>query len=149
MHRPNWTDAERQAKIKEYGSRDHPDYRRNVLGAHGDATSSLFVLHRLMNCLHESTEIQTERGYLPIKDVVVGDVIVSVDGKSDVVNVIPSEHEEMIELVIDGEVVYCTLDHRFLTSEGWVEAQHLTSDHEIVNEDSFKGLNHVIDFPRD
>ncbi len=51
MHRPNWSDAERQAKIKEYGSRDHPDYRRNVLGAHGDATSSLFVLHRLMACV--------------------------------------------------------------------------------------------------
>jgi hypothetical protein len=30
MYRPNWTDEERQEKIKKYGSRDDPDYRRNV-----------------------------------------------------------------------------------------------------------------------
>ena len=39
MSRPNWSDEERQEKIKQYGSRDDPDYRRNVLGAHGDATN--------------------------------------------------------------------------------------------------------------
>lgn len=54
MHRPNWTDAERQSKIEKYGSRDHPDYRRNVLGLHGDATNPLFVLHRLMACVDDN-----------------------------------------------------------------------------------------------
>lgn len=48
MWRPNWTDQERQEKIQQYGSKDDPDYRRNVLGLHGDATNPLFVLHRLM-----------------------------------------------------------------------------------------------------
>lgn len=48
MHRPTWTDKERQDKIAQYGSKDHPDYRRNILGAHGDATNPMFVLHRLM-----------------------------------------------------------------------------------------------------
>jgi hypothetical protein len=48
MFRPNWTDQERQEKIKQYGSREDPDYRRNVLGAHGDATNPIFVLHRFM-----------------------------------------------------------------------------------------------------
>lgn len=48
MYRPNWTDEERQEKIKQYGSRDDPDYRRNVLGLHGDSTQPLFVLTRLM-----------------------------------------------------------------------------------------------------
>lgn len=51
MHRPTWTDQERQEKIEQYGSREHPDYRRNILGAHGDATNPLFVLHRLMGCV--------------------------------------------------------------------------------------------------
>jgi hypothetical protein len=31
-----------------YGTRDSPDYKRNILGLHGDATNPLFVLHRLM-----------------------------------------------------------------------------------------------------
>lgn len=51
MHRPDWTDDERKAKSELYSSRDHPDYRRNILGLHGDALNALFVLHRLMACV--------------------------------------------------------------------------------------------------
>jgi hypothetical protein len=51
MHRPTWSDEERQEKIKQYGSKDAPDYRRNILGEHGDASSPMFVLHRLMACV--------------------------------------------------------------------------------------------------
>lgn len=54
MHRPNWTDDERQEKIQQYKTRDNPDYRRNVLGLHGDATNPLFVLHRLMKVCDEN-----------------------------------------------------------------------------------------------
>lgn len=50
MSRPTWTDEERQEKIKMYGSVDHPDYRRNVLGSHGDTQNPLFVLRRLAKC---------------------------------------------------------------------------------------------------
>lgn len=50
MYRPTWTDQERDEKVEQYGSTDDPDYRRNVLGLHGDSTSPLFVLHRLMKC---------------------------------------------------------------------------------------------------
>lgn len=53
MHRPDWTQAEREAKAELYGSRDHPDYRRNILGLHGDASSALFVLTRLMACVDQ------------------------------------------------------------------------------------------------
>lgn len=56
MHRPDWTDEERQEKIEAYGSKDNPDYRRNVLGEHGDATNPLFVLSRLMKCVDDITE---------------------------------------------------------------------------------------------
>ena len=52
--RPTWTNMERLEKIEQYGGRDDPDYRRNVLGEHGDATSPLFVLHRLMNCVDDN-----------------------------------------------------------------------------------------------
>jgi len=56
MHRPNWSDEERESKIESYGSRDSPDYRRNILGLHGDATNPLFVLHRLMACVDDIEE---------------------------------------------------------------------------------------------
>ena len=65
MHRPDWTEEERNAKAELYGSRDHPDYRRNILGMHGDATSSLFVLHRLMQCVdtNESSNYNQDTYY--------------------------------------------------------------------------------------
>lgn len=53
MHRPDWTEQEREAKAELYGSRDHPDFRRNILGLHGDASSVLFVLTRLMQCVDQ------------------------------------------------------------------------------------------------
>lgn len=56
MHRPNWNDEERDSKIESYGSRDSPDYRRNILGLHGDATNPLFVLHRLMECVDDKED---------------------------------------------------------------------------------------------
>ena len=61
MHRPTWTDTERQAEIKKYSSKDHPDYRRNILGLHGDATSPLFVLHRLMQCFERLPDDDDKR----------------------------------------------------------------------------------------
>lgn len=56
MARPTWTNAEREAKIELYGSRDHPDYRRNVLGRHGDSENVLFILNRLMQCVDLKSE---------------------------------------------------------------------------------------------
>ena len=53
MYRPNWSDEERDRKIQLYGHRDSPDFRRNVYGLHGDASSPLFVLHRLMECVDD------------------------------------------------------------------------------------------------
>lgn len=48
MWRPNWTDQEREEGIQKYGSREDPDYRRNILGLHGDKTNPIFVLTQLM-----------------------------------------------------------------------------------------------------
>ncbi len=55
MHKPfpHWSDAIRQDKLEQYGSKDDPNYRRNILGLHGDATNPLFVLHRLMQCVDQ------------------------------------------------------------------------------------------------
>lgn len=55
MHRPSWGPEERKAKIAIYGgTEDNVDYRRNIYGEHGDASSTLFVLHRLMACVRVS-----------------------------------------------------------------------------------------------
>jgi len=76
MHRPSWSDAERQEKIDAYGSKEHPDYRRNVLGLHGDATNPLFVLHRLMAIVDDdetSSYNQEEYRHIRINDEMIRD----------------------------------------------------------------------------
>lgn len=51
MCRESWSDREREEKIVEYGgSREAPDYLRNVLGQHGPASNVIFILHRLTKC---------------------------------------------------------------------------------------------------
>lgn len=55
MHVPTWTDAEREEKIEQYGGREDPDYRRNILGAHGDSMSPIFVINRLFVCIDDDT----------------------------------------------------------------------------------------------
>ena len=65
MHRPHWSDQERDDKIEAYGSRDSADYKRNIMGQHGDATNPLFVLHRLMATVDDdrSSEYNTDVYY--------------------------------------------------------------------------------------
>ena len=65
MHRPTWSDEERADKIEAYGSRDSADYKRNILGEHGDATNPLFVLHRLTAIVddNESSEYNQDIYY--------------------------------------------------------------------------------------
>ena len=58
MHRPppDWSDDEREKKIKLYHGSDSGDYRRNILGEHGDSTSPIFNLFRLMACVDDNQE---------------------------------------------------------------------------------------------
>lgn len=77
MHRPDWTDEERQETIEFYGSKDNPDYRRNILGEHGDATNPLFVLTRLMKCVDDnqaSPYNEDEYKFIKINQEMVEDV---------------------------------------------------------------------------
>lgn len=63
MHRESWGPDERDEKIKQYGgSRQNPDYKRNIYGEHGDATNPVFVLARLMACVdqNEGSEFNTD-----------------------------------------------------------------------------------------
>lgn len=55
-HTPGWSDEERARKIDLYGSRHAPDYLRNVMGQHGDASAALFVLARLMQIVDSNED---------------------------------------------------------------------------------------------
>lgn len=92
MHRPDWTKEERAAKAELYGSRDHPDYRRNILGLHGDAASALFVLTRLMQCVDQDQDSYyntSEYTHLRINDDKLRDSGMPIDALLD----FPASHQ--------------------------------------------------------
>lgn len=106
MHRPNWTDEEREEKISQYGSRDHPDYRRNVLGLHGDATNPLFVLHQLMKCVDDDeTSDYNQEEYF--KTRITGEMLEDKYGSSDIEYYLnfPSRHQSDYQFFWVGEDV--------------------------------------------
>ncbi len=53
MSRPGWSAEERANKIEEYGGYDTPNYKRNVLGEHGDQSSPLFTAKSLFACVDD------------------------------------------------------------------------------------------------
>lgn len=68
MMRPTWTDEERERKIAEYGSVDNIDYRRNILGLPGDASSPLFPLYKIFACVtKDKADIHNEEEYYYLK----------------------------------------------------------------------------------
>lgn len=108
MARPTWTPEERQEKINEYGSRDDPDYRRNVLGSHGDSQSPLFVLHRLMHCVDDdpSTDFNTDLyWHFKIKDTELARMGVEI---ADLIDP-PSIHSRFKTVWMGADIGY-TLD---------------------------------------
>ena len=53
IHRPTWTDEERQSKIRDYGGgASDPEYLRNVMGLHGNAVNPIFIKSRLAECFN-------------------------------------------------------------------------------------------------
>lgn len=56
IQRPGWGAEEKQAAIETYGGVNSPDYRRNILGEPGAASSPIFVTSRLMAIIDQNRE---------------------------------------------------------------------------------------------
>ncbi len=95
-------------------------------------------------CFDGDTLITTPQGKTPIKDLKAGDKVINLcektkQYKEDTVvkvhkNLTHSESEKMLELEFDNGVkTQVTANHKFLTNKGWIRADELTDDLEIIN----------------
>jgi hypothetical protein len=105
MHRPSWTDAERQKKIEQYGSKDSPDYRRNVLGLHGDATNPIFVLHRLMACV-DSDQASDYNDFMYCKLKINNEQVLEYDDNILPLLDVPASHQNLKHVYIGADIGY-------------------------------------------
>jgi hypothetical protein len=95
-------------------------------------------------CFDGDTLVTTPRGKIPIKDLKAGDRVINLcektkQYKEDTVvkvhkNLTHSASEKMLELEFDNNVIIkVTANHKFLTNKGWVRADELTEDLEIID----------------
>jgi major membrane immunogen (membrane-anchored lipoprotein) len=85
-------------------------------------------------CLVAETEVTMADGSTKRLDqVVVGDVVKTLEGEHSVLNWWDQGIKDVIELEFDGgQKITCTSDHKIRTTEGWVEAGDLTDAHKVV-----------------
>jgi len=91
-------------------------------------------------CFSPDSKVLTPTGYIPIKDIKVGDAVINYsesngEYKEDTVldtfvNMEKSSDEDMLELEFDnGKIIQVTANHKFLTeNHGWVRADELTPE---------------------
>ncbi len=95
-------------------------------------------------CLAGDTLVTTPLGKIAIKDLIPGDKVINLcektqQYKEDTVvrvhkNLSHSNSEKMLELEFNnGVIIQVTANHKFLTNHGWVRADALTEDLEIVD----------------
>lgn len=100
MQKPTWNNEEREQKIKDYGgSPESPDYKRNVLGDHGDSQNRIFVLAALMAGV-DTRETSDYLKFEYFKRTITGDQIASRLGSKSAVEASTAEAiAEIISLV--------------------------------------------------
>lgn len=88
------------------------------------------------HCLVGSTLVSMADGsYKRIDEVVVGDLVNTLEGVSTVKRWLDQGIKNTITLTFDnGTTLTCTPDHQIRTTIGWIEAQYLTEEHEIIHE---------------
>lgn len=100
-------------------------------------------------CFSGDTLIATPNGKTAIKDLKEGDIVLNLCEKTqmfkeDVVvkvhkNLTDSQTEQMLELEFDNnQIIKVTANHKFLTTAGWVRADELTEELEIINIDTYE-----------
>ena len=95
-------------------------------------------------CFSGEMKVLTVNGYIPIKDIKSVDKVINYaennkEFKIDTVikqhiNLTNSTSEKMYELEFDnGSMIAVTGNHKFLTTDGWIRADELTSNHFIIS----------------
>lgn len=102
-----------------------------AIGREGNITAS--------NCFIKGTKVLTDSGYKNIEEINVGDKVLTHDNTYQLVNATMKNfhNDKLIELdsLYFNSPIVTTPNHKFLTQEGWIEAQKL-SVHKRTNKTS-------------
>lgn len=88
------------------------------------------------NCFLAGTKVLTKDGYVNIEDVKVGSLVATEDGSWQPVNeVMVRDYEGDIYHLSGSKLlgdIYCTPNHQFMTNHGWVAAEELSKNNDML-----------------
>ena len=96
----------------------------------------------LGGCFKEGTMVKTRNGDKEIQTITTDDEVLTYNEDKQIFEWVKPKfagetltaNKQKVKVTMDdGSVIYCTADHKFLTSEGWVEASNLTDKHKIIS----------------
>lgn len=73
-------------------------------------------------CFDGDTLIDTPKGKIKIKDIIVGDIVNNAEGIGCVNNIFCKRCSTILKINIDNNYILVTPNHRFFTSHGWINA---------------------------
>lgn len=92
--------------------------------------------HYIDACVAEGELVHTERGLVPIEEVVVGDKVMTRKGYKPVSFAgVTDVNRDVVRVTTENRSVLCTPDHRIYTERGWTRADALRYD-DIILEDA-------------
>ena len=100
-------------------------------------------------CFTGDTLVKTNKGYVPICDVSVGDYVYSYNEFANIYEYQPVSDisrrttKDIVVVSVDNEVINTTPTHPFYTSDGWVEAQNLTVDMSLLTKNGYTQIESI------
>lgn len=86
------------------------------------------IVYILDECFAHNEKVLTVNGEVEISKLKVGDTVYNAEGISQIKNVFVNKVpvERLCRVKINGEYIYTTKQHLFMTKRGWIQAEDLT-----------------------
>ena len=116
-------------------------------GRSSDAISPNFIYGCLGGCMksycvEKGTLISTPNGQIPVEKIQDNTFVLSYNNSLELVepkkchHIFSRESNSWIEIEVEGKKIVVTAEHRFYSvGKGWVDAQYLTEDDEVLCDD--------------
>lgn len=97
--------------------------------------TSKYKIFILDECVTGDTKVLTKNGYINIRDINIGDKVATSMGWKPVINKIVkkvSSNRCLDVKLTNNNIIHTTVDHLFMTTNGWIKAQELVQGDELI-----------------
>ena len=111
------------------------DMRKIIDDCRSRPIGTKYKIFILDECVTGDTKVLTKNGYINIKDINIGDNVATSMGWKPVINKIVkkiSSNRCLDVKLTNNNIIHTTVDHLFMTTNGWIKAQELVRGDELI-----------------